>query len=64
MAIKDWLRNDPQHEVSDLDFKRDMSSLVLTLMLASLTVFFTDNLTTVLLVGIAVYTFLRYVQRG
>ena len=64
MAIKDWVRNDPQHEVSDLDFKRDMSSLVLTLMLASITAFLTDNFTIVLLVGIAVYTFLRYVQRG
>lgn len=64
MAIKDWLRNDPQHEVSDLDFKRDMSSLVLTLMLASITAFLTDNFTIVLLVGIAVYTFLRYVQRS
>ena len=64
MAIKEWLRDDPHCEVSDLDFKRDMSSLVLTLMIASITAFFINNLTSVLVVGVAVYSFLRYVQRS
>jgi branched-subunit amino acid transport protein len=64
MAIKKWLRNDPHFEVSDLDFKRDMTSLLLTFMLGSITALITNNLGSVIVVGIVVYSFLRYAQRG
>lgn len=64
MAIKKWLRSDPHFEVSDLDFKRDMTSLLLTFMLGSITAFITNNLGSVIVVGIVVYSFLRYAQRG
>jgi hypothetical protein len=64
MAIKKWLRSDPHFEVSDLDLKRDMTSLLLTFMLGLITAFITNNLGSVIMVGILVYSFLRYVQRG
>lgn len=50
-------------ELSEKEATKDAGTFILTILLASIASFF-FNETGIVIVGLGVYTFLRYVQRG